>query len=395
MQNIYPHWDYISLIFYCVLGLIGGICIYYAKNGQPKGYKIIRLPYIIWFLVWEIAAVFRYVGSFIGGADALAYINYFEECLDPYSKHLYATHVDFLYKCLSQFIRFFTSNYYILFIVIYAIIIFSYIVFIEEFYIKGNSCIPLTILFYIYLRGFTSIRTNLSVAMVLFSIVALNKNKKYISVILAIASCFMQKASLIYAAFFIFYYYYKKKNLRIKTCALWTLVAALAGKFMQYIIANINIPFLESGAYRWYAVYSQEGMGFFDNFWKIAFPQMVLAVALIFFNKDINRDIKYLDEKLYKKIYFIKILCYYDIILIPITYILNIWRGYEYLYIVRLVMWGEIIKVIQKKITPGSRVYVSFIILFLFITWMVFRIYNTWEDSGLMPYVFKPFLELI
>ncbi len=90
-----------------------------------------------------------------------------------------------------------------------------------------------------------------------------------------------------------------------------------------------------------------------------------------------------------EKIDFIRILCTYDIILIPVTYILGVWRGYEYLYIARLMLWAEIIMLIKKRLPTGKRMF-SIMVFVVFVGWMVFRQYNTWEDSGLMPYIFEP-----
>ena len=117
----------------------------------------------------------------------------------------------------------------------------------------------------------------------------------------------------------------------------------------------------------------------------------MLLGALIIMNKPIKNFSLKLSLAERKNIEFIKVICYFDLMLIPATYVLGIWRGYEYLYIFRLIMWGYIIDIICSKLTEKSRMLVKTIVLMAFVGWMVFRLYNTFEQSSLMPYIFEPF----
>lgn len=396
MINYIPHFDIWTLILYILMGIIGGLCIYYSKKRERligKQNQYTRQPYIIMFILWEIFAVGRYVTFMIGGYDARDYIEYFETCLSPYQTHFYKDHVEIGFAMFTKFIRLFTDDYHVYFFIIYGIIILSYILFIDAYMSKYASSIPLHILVLIYILGFSSIRTTLSASLILISLYFMRKQKKFLTFIFAILAIFTQRASVIYVGFYVFYYIYKKYKHKITLMngVIWIILSYFAAKIFQDIILNGELFFLEGGAYSWYASQSI-GTSFWDNAWKISFSQMLLALAIIICNKWINSYEKNLDKEDARSFYIVKLICYYDIILIPITYILNIWRGYEYFFIVRLIMWGYIIKIILKHTKENSKMIVNAMFYVVFLAWIIFRLYNMWEASSLMPYIFELFI---
>ena len=397
-MQIKPQWDWMSMLLYIFMGIVGALCIRYVneKSGGNRVsiHKQSIIAYMIWLITWIVFATWRYVAREIGGMDASSYIQYFNVCLNP-GDYWFAEHVDVLYRIVNKGVRLFFDDYHALFFILYGFIILSYICFTETFRFKGMNYAPMILIVYVFIRGFNTLRTNLGVSCILFSIVFLNKNKTFLAIIFAVFSVLFQVASLIYAGYLLFYYLYKKRKIGIIKCIIWIFVASFAGRFGQYIIANYDIPFLSHGSYKWYAVYSQEGQTFFTNFWKIAFSQMLLGLSILLLWKPLCADIQKRNRKDKKKLKLLITLCAYDLILIPITYILNVWRGYEYLYIVRLFMWSEILCVIKCRSSKDVRMIMNIGFVMLFLIWMVFRQYNTWEDSGLMPYVFEPLLMLV
>ena len=382
------HWDLYSLVIYVLFALLGGICIKYIfRNSSNNRNKCFF--FIIWFISWELIAVYRKIGNNIGGADSLAYIKYFEHCLRGGEIYQLQSHfgADLLFRYLNQIIRLFTNNYHFLFFVIYAILIISYYCVLKGFDNKKYSCIPYFIVFYIYLRGFVTIRTNLAVAMILFSLCSWGKNNKKRAVVFAIASIFFQKASVLYAVILVYLYLVEKKGISLFKCFLGICVMGIGGKFLQYIIANFNISFLDNGAYRYYALNANQNSSFLDGYWKIAFSQLLLILCVVILRKDIKKyeeSIVNVEEAY--KFRLVKLICYFDIMTVPVTFLLNIWRGYEYLYMFRLVMWGCLIQMILMKFKTSNQKVLKIIFWGCFIGWMVFRINSTWEDSALMPF---------
>lgn len=389
-------WSTPTMILYTIMGVMGTFCI--KKNRVSLKYKklskkCICAPYILWFCIWELFATFRLVQYPIGGADASAYARFFVNCFHPIGEWE-TNHIDIMYRLLNQCVRIFTDDYHVMFFAVYAIIIISYIVFIEEFRITEMSYIPLIILVYIYIRGFNTIRTNLGVACVLFALVAMHRKKTKTAFGFAIISCFFQVASALYAAIILLYYLNKKKKVKIRYCAIGLISASFVAKLGQYIILNYQLPFLKNGAYRWYASTSS-GQSFFDNYWKIAFPQIVMAGIYLIMYKRLQKAKQKMKPDDKDKVQFIEWAIAFDILTIPITFVLGIWRGYEYLYIARLMMWAYLIPIITRCFAKESRKYVIVGFSLMFIGWMIFRQYSTWEDSCLMPYIFEPFYKLI
>ena len=146
-----------------------------------------------------------------------------------------------------------------------------------------------------------------------------------------------------------------------------------------------------SGAYTSYAMKSV-GTNFLDNAWKIAFEQILLGLFILLYNKKLNIYINELSENERSKVNIIYLICIFDILLIPVNYTLSIWRGYEYFYLSRLAMWGIILYIATQKVPKKFKPLCSVIIATCFISWMVFRVWSTWESSGLMPYIFEPFI---
>ena len=115
--------------------------------------------------------------------------------------------------------------------------------------------------------------------------------------------------------------------------------------------------------------------------------QMALGVLMFFNIKNLRRRWETFDDVDKKRIEIIYLICVFDFMLIPVNYIMNIWRGYEFFYVARLVMWGE---VIASSLIAKYRI-VKLLIFAAFVAWMIFRVERTYEDSALMPYFFEPF----
>jgi hypothetical protein len=382
------YWSTWSMALYLIMGFISMSAVKKTKRiesitGQKQ--PVSNNSYIVWYLIWLFITVFRKVDFGIGGSDAIQYKLYFDDCLNPNLHTLYAEHLDYGFQILTKIIRSFTSNYKIYFALIYSIIIVSYIVFINELTPTRIYYEPMVLAFFVYLRGFTSIRTNLSVAFLLLSLVYFYKSKKILSGAFLILCLGMHIASFLFVPFYVFYFLYKKKN-RLKIwqwVSLYLLVLIGARVGQQVVMRMTGLR----GAYAYYASVSMNA-SFFDNGWKIAFGQILLLVLFFCFQFDVYKMIEkceVVDKNRYRFVYLI---CVYDFLMIPVNFILGIWRGSEYFYLARLILWGVVIKTISAHISVNSKKIFRISVLILFVAWMVFRVYNTYEDSLLMPYIF-------
>lgn len=79
-------------------------------------------------------------------------------------------------------------------------------------------------------------------------------------------------------------------------------------------------------------------------------------------------------------------MCYFDFMLIPICYILGIWRGASYFFLPRLLILGYIISAFSMKISKNSRKVYYMIVKVVMPIWLVLRLFTVYDVSGLMPY---------
>ena len=394
-MNILPIWDISSIIFYIILGLIAVVCLYnFQKRKCFLSHKwLLKDKYLSWWLlIWVTVAVLRYVKSPIGGMDASNYATYFEICrndiIPPYFEHFAG---DILFKYFNQTIRLFTSEYHIYFFITYGIICYVMIEFCKRFCPSKISYIPFFLLFYWYLLSFNTLRSHLAIVVILIACILLLKGRNKEAIIVALCSGLVHKAGLLYAMCIPFCIIFLKRELTFKLFLILMTISIAASTSLQEFFILYTRDMELSGAYNAYATQAV-GSGFLENTWKIAFEQLVLAAFLLLSFKKFKAFRDVLSDQERRKVQIVYLICLFDFLLIPVNHVLGIWRGYEFFYIPRLIMWGILIYVfLQRKPTKYVQIY-SFLILISFVSWMIFRVWNTWEAAGLMPYVFEPFL---
>jgi hypothetical protein len=125
------------------------------------------------------------------------------------------------------------------------------------------------------------------------------------------------------------------------------------------------------------------------DIWGIFFEQLLLGAFLLFCNKKIQIYKNSLSIEFFNKVDLIYQLCVFDIILVPINIALGNWRGYEFFYLPRIIMWGILLYIILKNQPQRFRLIFSFSLFIIIGFWLLFRWNSTYEDSSLMPYVFS------
>ena len=387
-------WDLSSMIFYIILGLIAVVCLHNSQKKYSSSNKwLLKDKYLSWwFLIWVTAAVLRYVHSPIGGRDASNYATYFEICrnniMPPYFEHFAG---DILFKYFNQTIRLFTSEYHIYFFIAYGIICYVMIDFCRRFSPSKINYIPFLLLFYWYLLSFNTLRSHLAIVVILIACILLLKGRNKEAIIVALCSGLVHKAGLLYAMCIPFCIIFLKRELTFKLFLILMTISIVASTALQEFFILYTSDMELSGAYNAYATQAV-GSSFLENAWKIAFEQLVLAAFLLLSFKKFKAFRDVLPDQERHKVQIVYLICLFDFLLIPVNHVLNIWRGYEFFYIPRLIMWGILISVfLQRKSLKYMQIY-SFLILICFVSWMIFRVWNTWEATGLMPYVFEPFL---
>ena len=380
------YWSTWSMFLYVFMGIISMRSINGIKKIEYRTRQKVKLSnyyFVVWFVIWIFVTVFRKVDYNIGGSDAIEYVHYFQDCLNNDLNTLYANHLDKGFQLLTKAIRLFTADYHVYFFILYGVIIAAYAVFINELTPTNIYYEPMVLVFFVYLRGYTSLRTNLSVAFFMLSVLYLYE-KKYIKMTVYGILCLgMHIATFLYVPFFVFYFLYKKKKLKAWQWGGLYGIVLVGSKLAQKIVMGATGL---RGAYSYYASKSLNS-SFLDGGWKIAFEQLLLMALLILFRKSIKKCTDGYSELDQRRYQFVYLLCAYDFLMIPVNYILGIWRGYEYLYIPRLIMWGILMQAVSKHLDKKSKKIFRYTMLVAFMIWMIFRVNRTYEDSALMPYL--------
>lgn len=381
-----PYWDDLSMFLYILMGIVGMISLKAAIDIRESNHRKSLQLLAIGIVVWTIFASFRTVRNSIGGGDAITYIGYFEYCISGAKVFPYSDHMDWLMGVIIKAIRHCTSNHYVFFLIVYGFMAWSYFYFCYKFAPKKTSCVPYFLLFYLYLRSFCSLRSNFCISLILLGLVALLHLKKYKVYIITFSSVLVHKVGFIFAMVLPFIQIFIKKKLTVPIVLVLIVASSFAASLLQMFFLTTFADVDLGGAYQSYASNSLEGGGFLENAWKIAFEQIALGAMMILNIKSLRKRWSAFDATDKKRIEIIYLICIFDFMLIPVNYIMGIWRGYEILYAARLVMWGEVLSASSLLKTRVGQIAC----LVAFVAWMIFRLDRTYEDSALMPYFFEP-----
>ena len=382
-----PYWDNLSMILYLVMGVVSMISLRSSLKYREFDKSKASLYLSFGIIIWTIFASFRTVGFGIGGGDAINYIGYFEHCTSGMKVFPYSDHMDWLMGFIIKCIRHSTSSHYMFFIIVYGFMAFTYFFFCYKYAPKKQSSVPYFLLFFLYLRSFCSLRSNFCISFILLGLVGLLNLKKYKVYLITFSSVLIHKAGFVFALVLPFIKFFTKKKMTIPLILLMIIVSSISASILQNLFlvkfANVDL----GGSYQSYASNSlEEGGGFLDNAWKIAFEQMALGFMMLINIKSLRKRWASFDDIDKKRIGIIYLICIFDFMLIPVNSIMGIWRGYEFFYAPRLVMWGEVL-----ASSNCMRLRISQVLFFvIFVAWMIFRVSRTYEDSALMPYFFEP-----
>ena len=380
------------------VSLIGTLFIWKEKQLEVKRkVSIFNQYYLMFFLLWVGVATFRYVGYqngiVVGGMDAPMYKEFFEICRSAYQQNLYSYHTESLFQAYTKLIRYFTEDYKVYFAISYGFIVFAYLLFIKEFELVGSRCVAVFMLFFVYLKSFCVFRTHLAFAVILVSLVLIKKNRIFWAVVLALTTPFIQRASIFFAIFPFFYILFKKKKITVKRGMIFVVVGMVIGVVAQRVALTGGYSWMLGGAYIKYAKASMSS-GYAIDYVKLIVEQILVLILLLHFDKNINSNIASEQNNGENRLEILRIIMIYDAMLIPISFVLNIWRGVDYFFLPRLIMIDEIISLFAKKVTKPSRKFYYIVIYILIAAWFIFRLSTTYDISAIMPYVFEPFMSI-
>ena len=384
------YWDNSSFLIYLMQAFVGMYCLrFVVKNSNFTEKTFSRyFATVSLLIIWTFFATFRLVSWGKGGADALVYIMFFENSWGAYDEEMEHVASDVVYLWINKIIRFFTPNYHVLFAIVYGFITYSIIRFVKQFCSRYWSFIPFVLAFYLFLRGYNTLRSNLAIAFILLGIVDITQKKYKWAYLYMISSALTHKAGVLFALSIPFLHFAIVRGLKIKYLVLASgLMFLIATYVRKYFIAFASVNDL-GGSYESYA---SNATGSLMSSIVECFMQYLLAIIVLLSTRKIKRvSIRYGKDTM-TMVNVLLYICYFDMMLIPINAALGIWRGYEFLYIPRLCMWSLVIFVYTRNYDRTLKWIMKSLILLYFITWFTFRLYRTYEASDLMPYILNIF----
>lgn len=374
-----------TLLFYLFLGVFPMLS---ARN-NIRGTKEYSLYDWLWLLVWSVAGTFRVIQrTGVGGSDTYGYVRYFENCNNEHLNSIYV-HIadDWLYKVINQALNAVCADYHFFLFAVYAFETWCFILFYKKFCSQGNNVLPYLLTPFLYVRSLTTIRSNLAICFVLLAMVLQVRRKNVWAIVVASMSVLVHKFTIVYVPFFILFPVLGHINFSRKSIILFFGISSGVILLLKQLLLAYVKMFSFEGAYLSYISNSSS----FLETWGIAFEQLALGVFLLCMYNTVQWYLHSGEEEENRMSRILYYGCVYDVLLVPICGALGIWRGYEVMYLPRIVMWGILLYLCQMKMLQGARNLFNVAVLTVLGAWLVYRYVRTWKSSNLMPYIFEFF----
>lgn len=177
----------------------------------------------------------------------------------------------------------------------------------------------------------------------------------------------------------------KKNKMTMKKATAFIIIGCAVGYIGKKVIIGGSIGYLTGGVYANYASASSSA-GYLFDYIKLIVEQVIIDGYMILSYKKVNGQLQEMEELEKEKLRMLQMMCYFDLMLIPICYILGIWRGASYFFLPRLLILGYIITDFSRKISKNSRKAYYMIVKVAMPIWLVLRLFTVYDVSGLMPY---------
>ena len=389
-MNFSGNVDIFTIVIYVLVALSISFFTRKAMNAGGISSQYAEIDMVCSKRYWDIAVVpifmltlfatFRLVGVDIGGRDTLSYIKDFLQATSGLSEKGTFFSERLFYEYLHV-IRIFTDNYRVFFLISYLFISWSYMMYIKKYSRLEYSTIPYLLLVFLFIKGFSSVRTSLAVALITIGLVYIDKRRIF-SICLMVASVFVHRMSILFILVFLFYYLFKKYLCRIPRIKLviYLGIFIAASVVVSSKLRSIIMAFdWMSSTDLWYVSY--KGISLLEK-WPMWFAHALLLVCyLIVARKETETDKEHIAP--------VKIIFLFDIIILPMALTLGIYRANEFFFINRMVLWGYVINLGSNFFAKNSKQIYKIIVLCLFIAWFIFRLYSEGFDLGVMYYRFS------
>ncbi|WP_431356548.1 EpsG family protein [Prevotella communis] len=385
------YFDIGTVALYILVGILGYLCIrnfIVPWRTVDRGHSSLftrkcRHWEYAFVLLYTLLAAFRLVAPNIGGADAIDYVENFNDIFIGGLDRQGNVDMEIGFQWFTRTVKNITDNYKIYFFLIYGFIAWSYVFFINRKCPRGVCYIPFILLMYPFLKSFTSIRSSMAIGFILIGLTLIDK-RKLLSLLFILTSLLFHRMSILFIMIWPFYFVMKRyleNESRMRF-----IITSLLGVVVTFILATAIqnyvyvVGFFDNSTTMYYLTASM-GNSIFSRF-PMFIGQLTLWIVVTLLYNRIQWD---------NNTTFLRTLFIYDIWIIPVGLVLGMWRSIEYFYIIRLSLWCVCIYVLIRNHSKGYAFVVKAGTALLFIAWLVFRVYKEWDDAKLSPYIFDMF----
>lgn len=225
------------------------------------------------------------------GKDTVSYINRF--VYDPvisvnWSDVLSLNSGEPLFRVFLYFVRSFTDNYHVLFIIIYTIITIAFLLFLVNAYCEYvditrpklyYSFIPILLATSYYINSWNVLRSWLAVAFTLFSFLFLAQDKRRLSLVLIIIAGLIHYTAFVFVVIWIAFILDEKG--KILSNRFWCILFAAFGFSIIYGSASLLRNYFLNTRY----------ISYVDNVsnWISFVPGLIVSLSTIMFSKELHK----------------------------------------------------------------------------------------------------------
>lgn len=357
--------DAISFGVYTAIGLLMVFFIWkgekhsYIVNNRKKYSVIGKLCYFIAFIVPVFLFTFREISEGYGGSDVPSYLSMFHEATfdDLNIEHFLGSSGEPIFTLFNCILSQITNNDHIYLFCVLAIITGAYLYFCSHFYsYEADLFITIFLGVPTYVYFFSAIRNGLAVAFALIAFVKLKEDKKCAMLFWVMMSIGFHYSAVIIVPFIIFYYLFRKGFSGIVKSVIVlggvVVLEALSLQALVLVLSHTRYSFLIHGG----------GGSFFGQIPKIALVILCFLEGQRYNSKKTEYLVGFAGAAV-------------NVIIIPVVYILNIYRWPYFFILLSGVALSGVVKHLDINLTSiSSRRRMEFMFGCIVILYSLYRL---------------------
>lgn len=383
-KSLFPiteNWSWLTFILYYIISI--SVVLLCKKGAKREEQNVIdtcsshngwNLYYFFAVVILTLLATIR---SELVGTDTRYYVREFLDFSemsynwkDFFSFHQTEPGFQLLYGLLRKI----TTNYTVLFLVVYSFVSFAYVHFVKYFFTTKSSYTFLILFIYFYVANMSGMRAAIGCAFLLFSFVALAEKKYSQAVLLTILGCMFHYSMMFNLYTIIVYCIFKSSYLKKKR-SLW-IIGIIVAVGVSYAGMYALKGMLAGTKYDFYASVAMEDVSFLGSLFYVLFGIVALLIYKVIMNENHSKKTAML------------IVSLAFLMAYPAIFVVGAYRIPNYYAMPRLFIWSEGVKIFkERKIKESQRIVIDIFVHIILVIYLLFRFTRTSVDGGFIYYL--------